>query len=127
MKLNRNLLCIIAGCLVLLLLVCGCQHKEESEEIYQEPNTTQEDIVDLEALEYEYTSMINLTDKVLTVLSEEDLTMTEVTSLIKNKIDSNLTSREFEKKVKEITSSVISELFKILWQRNNFWKDGVKR
>jgi hypothetical protein len=83
MKLNRNLLCIIAGCLVLLLLVCGCQHKEESEEIYQEPNTTQEDIVDLEALEYEYTSMINLTDKVLTVLSEEDLTMTEVTSLIK--------------------------------------------
>jgi hypothetical protein len=83
MKLNRNLLGIIAGCLVLLLLVCGCQHKEESEEIYQEPNTTQEDIVDLEALEYEYTSMINLTDKVLTVLSEEDLTMTEVTSLIK--------------------------------------------
>ena len=29
MKLNKNLLCILAGCLVLLLLVCGCQHKEE--------------------------------------------------------------------------------------------------
>jgi uncharacterized protein YutD len=90
MKLNRNLLCIIAGCLVLLLLVCGCQHKEESEEIYQEPNTTQEDIVDLEALEYEYTSMINLMDKVLTVLSEEDLTMNDVTSLIKYVSDNRI-------------------------------------
>jgi hypothetical protein len=53
MKLNKNLLCIIAGCLVLLLLVCGCQHKEEPEEIYQEPNTTQEEYVDLEVLEYQ--------------------------------------------------------------------------
>ena len=83
MKLNKNLLCIIAGCLVLLLLVCGCQHKEEPEEIYQEPNTTQEEYVDLEVLEYEYTTMINLMDKVLTVLSEEELTMNDVTSLIK--------------------------------------------
>lgn len=90
MKLNKNLLCIIAGCLVLLLLVCGCQHKEEPEEIYQEPNTTQEEYVDLEVLEYEYTSMINLMDKVLTVLSEEDLTMTEVTSLIKYVSDNRI-------------------------------------
>lgn len=90
MKLNRNLLGIIAGCLVLLLLVCGCQHKEESEEVYQDPNTTQEEFVDLEALEYEYVSMLNLMDKVLTTLSEEDLTMTEVTSLIKYVSDNRI-------------------------------------
>ena len=90
MKLNKNVLCIIAGCLVLLLLVCGCQHKEEPEEIYQEPNITQEELVDLEALEYEYNSMINLMDKVLTVLSEEDLTMTEVTSLFKYVSDNRI-------------------------------------
>ena len=90
MKLNRNLLGVIAGCLVLLLLVCGCQHKNEQEEVYQEPNITQEELVDLEALEYEYNSMINLMDKVLTVLSEEDLTMTEVTSLFKYVSDNRI-------------------------------------
>ena len=90
MKLNRNLLGVIAGCLVILLLVCGCQHKNEQEEVYQEPNITQEEFVDLEALEYEYVSMINLVDKVLTTLSEEDLTMTEVTSLIKYVSDNRI-------------------------------------
>lgn len=90
MKLNKNLLCIIAGCLVLLLLVCGCQRKGEVIEETQEPNTTQEEFVDIEALEYEYTSMINLMDKVLTVLSEEDLTMTEVASLIKYVSDNRI-------------------------------------
>ena len=69
---------------------------------------------------------MNLDNKIYQIINEE-MTKSEVTSLIKNKIDSNLSSKEFEKKVKEITSSVISELFKILWQRNNFWKDGVKR
>jgi hypothetical protein len=69
---------------------------------------------------------MNLDRKICQIINEE-LSKSEVTSLIKSKIDSNLSSKEFEKKVKEITSSVISELFKILWQRNNFWKDGVKR
>lgn len=90
MKLNRNLLGVISGCLVLLLLVCGCQHKNDQEEVYQEPNITQEELVDLEALEYEYNSMINLMDKVLTVLSGEDLTMTEVTSLFKYVSDNRI-------------------------------------
>jgi len=69
---------------------------------------------------------MNLDKKIYQIINEE-MTKNEVTSLIRDKIDSNLSSKEFEKKVKEITSSVISELFKILWQRNSFWKDGVKR
>lgn len=65
-------------------------------------------------------------DKIKQIINEE-MSKSEITSLIKSKIDSNLSSKDFEKKVKEITSSVISELFKILWQRNNFWKDTIKR
>lgn len=60
-------------------------------------------------------------------LINEELSKSEVASLIQNKIDSNMSSKDFEKKVKEITSSVISELFKILWQRDSFWKGNIKR
>ena len=62
-----------------------------------------------------------------TLRTEYPFFKSEITSLINSKIDSNMSSKDFEKKVKEITSAVISELFKILWQRNTFWKDSVKR
>ena len=83
MKVNKDLLGIIAGCLVLLLLACGCQHKEE-EYIEQPTIQEQQEVVDLEVLEHEYNCMIALMDQVFTTLSSsEDLTMTEVTSLLK--------------------------------------------
>ena len=82
MKVNKDLWGIIVGCLVLLLLACGCQHKEE----YIEQPTVQEqqDVVDLEILEQEYKYMIALMDHVFNTLStSENLTMTEVSSLLK--------------------------------------------
>ena len=65
-------------------------------------------------------------DKIKKIIKEE-LTKAEISSMIQNKIDSNLTSRDFEKKVKEITSAVISELYKTLWQHNSFWQNYIKR
>jgi hypothetical protein len=65
-------------------------------------------------------------EKIIQIINEE-MSKSEITSLIQSKIDSNISSKDFEKKVKEITSSVINELFKILWQRNSFWKDSIKR
>lgn len=65
-------------------------------------------------------------EKIIQIINEE-MSKSEITSLIQSKIDSSISSRDFEKKVKEITSSVINELFKILWQRNSFWKDSIKR
>ena len=47
--------------------------------------------------------------------------------MISSKLNSTLSSREFKQKVKELSSEVVSELFKILWQRNNFWKTSVSR
>ena len=69
---------------------------------------------------------MDINQKIIRLINEE-LTKSEVSSLIKSKIDDNLSSKDFEKKVKEITTSVINELFKILWQRNSFWKDSVKK
>lgn len=65
-------------------------------------------------------------EKIIRIINEE-MSKSEITSLIASKIDSNMSSKDFEKKVKEITSSVINELFKLLWQRNSFWKDTIKR
>ena len=56
----------------------------------------------------------------------EEMSKSEITSLISSKIDSNMSSKDFEKKVKEISASVIADLFKILWQRDSFWKNNIK-
>ena len=63
----------------------------------------------------------------LVKLITEELTKSDVSSMISNSIDSKLSSRDFEKKVKEIASDVLNELFKILWQRINMWKCSVKQ
>ena len=57
----------------------------------------------------------------------EELSKSDVNSMISSKINSTLSSREFKQKVKELSSQVVSELFKILWQRDNFWKSTVSR
>jgi hypothetical protein len=54
----------------------------------------------------------------------EEFTKTEISSMIASKIGDNMNSREFKKKVKELAADVVNELFKILWQRNSFWKSS---
>lgn len=68
---------------------------------------------------------MNSNEKLIQIISEE-MSKSEISSLIQSKIDTEMSSKEFEKKVKEISSSVLNELFKILWQRNSFWKNGIK-
>lgn len=67
-----------------------------------------------------------LNEEIYRIINEE-MSKNEISSLISNKIDSNMSSKEFEKKVREITSSVVSELFKILWQRDSLWKNSIKK
>lgn len=49
----------------------------------------------------------------------EELDKDDVVELFKK-------DRDFEKRVKEISAGVISELFRILWQRKGFY-DEIKR
>lgn len=110
MKLNRKLLGIIAGCLVLLLLVCGCQHKEEE---YVENITPQEEFMkekeDLEILREEYTSMLEMLDYVLNMLgTEKDISVVEAIELLnyvkKNKITP---THELTIKLDEVSSELL--------------------
>ena len=54
----------------------------------------------------------------------EELSKNEISSMIASKIGDNMNSREFKKKVKELAADVVNEIFKILWQRNTFWKSA---
>lgn len=65
-------------------------------------------------------------NKLQQIISEE-LTKSEVNSMISSKLNSTLSSREFKQKIKELSADVVNELFKLLWQRNNIWKSSVSR
>lgn len=70
---------------------------------------------------------MNINEKRLQQIISEELSKSDVNSMISGKINSTLSSRDFKQKVKELSSEVVSELFKILWQRNSFWKSTVSR
>ena len=57
-----------------------------------------------------------MNERLINLITEE-LTKSDVKSMISNSIDSKISSREFEKKVKELAADVLNELFRILWQR----------
>lgn len=65
-------------------------------------------------------------DRVCQIIREE-LTKSDVTSIINSKISSTLSSREFKQKVKELSADVVKELFKILYMRDSMWKSSVQR
>lgn len=70
---------------------------------------------------------MNENEKRLQKIISEELSKSDVNSMINSKIDSALSSREFKQKVKELSADVVNELFKILWQKNNFWKSTAIR
>jgi len=57
----------------------------------------------------------------------EELTKTEVNSLINNKVDSILQSNEFKRKVKAITADVLEDLYRTMYQKKSFWQSSVKQ
>lgn len=57
----------------------------------------------------------------------EELTKSEVKNMISGELSSNLNSKEFKEKVKDITAKVLEELYKILWTRKNFWSDQIRK
>ena len=53
-------------------------------------------------------------EKIISLVTEE-LSKSDVINMIKN-------DKDFEKRVKEIISEVICEMFRVLWQHNGIFK-----
>lgn len=62
-----------------------------------------------------------ITENALKNIIEEELSRSDVNSILNDKIN----SADFKKKIKQISAEVVNELFKILWQRNSIWKSSV--
>lgn len=70
---------------------------------------------------------IQLTEDILKQIIVEEISKSEIASMIRDKIDSNMDSKDFSKKVKEISAEVVSNLFRTLWQQNNMWKRACQQ
>jgi hypothetical protein len=57
----------------------------------------------------------------------EEITKSEVDSLIRSQIDSNNKSSDLKKEIKKIVSDCLSEFTKCLWTKKSFWQNDVER
>jgi hypothetical protein len=70
---------------------------------------------------------MKLTEEKITQLIAEELSKSDINSMISSKIDTNMRSRDFKKAVKEVAAEVVSEFCRLLWQRNSFWKSSLSK
>lgn len=56
----------------------------------------------------------------------EELTKSDVASMISSKFDTKMKSSEFDKKVKEIAGAVMKEFFRTLYQKDSLWKSSIR-
>jgi hypothetical protein len=68
-----------------------------------------------------------ISDNRIKEIINEELSKTEVESIVSNRLSSAYNSRDFKKAVKEITAEVIEDLYRTLWNRSSTWKGGVTR
>lgn len=71
--------------------------------------------------------MAIISEKRLDRIISEEISKTDVESIVSRKISSAYDSRDFKKAVKEITADVVEELFRTLWNRSSMWKGGITR
>lgn len=56
----------------------------------------------------------------------EELTCSDVRSMIDSKMDGYIKEKNFEKRVREITSDAMEKFFRMMYNKRNFWKSEVK-
>ena len=67
-----------------------------------------------------------MTNERLYQIIEEELSKSEVNSMIDSKIGSKMDSSDFKKLVKKLAAEVLKNWTRILWQRQSFWSNSVQ-
>lgn len=68
-----------------------------------------------------------VSDERIKQIIREEVSKTDVETIVSRKLSSSYDSRDFKKAVKEVTAEVIEDLFKTLWNRSSTWKGGITR
>lgn len=66
-----------------------------------------------------------ISDKRIRKIILEELSKSDVESIVSRKIDNSYDSREFKKAVKKLSAEVIEDLYRTLWNRSSMWRGGV--
>lgn len=68
-----------------------------------------------------------MNNEILHKIIKEEISKADVEKIVNSKLSSTLDSRDFKKTVKELATDVVSEVFRTLWQKNNFWRHDAER
>mgnify|MGYP004567541689 CR=1 FL=1 len=71
--------------------------------------------------------MKRIDSNVLRQMVSEELNRSDIRSMINDRIHEFLREREFEDKIKDITSEVFEKFFKMMYTKRGFWKNDIKR
>lgn len=66
-----------------------------------------------------------ISDKRIRKIILEELSKSDVETIVSRKIDNSYDSREFKKAVKRVSAEVIEDLYRTLWNRSSMWRGGV--
>ena len=66
-----------------------------------------------------------ISDKRIRKIILEELSKSDVESIVSRKIDDSYDSREFKKAVKKLSAEVIEDLYRTMWNRSSMWRGGV--
>lgn len=67
----------------------------------------------------------NIIEKKIREIIKEELTKSEVSSMISDKLSSYIKKYELERKVKEIVKDVMDSFFKMMYNKRGFWKNNL--
>lgn len=56
----------------------------------------------------------------------EEITRAEIRSMIDSKVSDYLKEKEFEKRVREITTDAMEKFFRMMYNKRGFWKGELK-
>ena len=69
--------------------------------------------------------MVDYTKEELADMAKKVSQTPEFKKLIENEVKKNLKSGETEKTILDVSSNVLTQLFKALWQKRSFWKSSL--